>query len=137
VARKQPELLAEKIRQGIPDSLRRLIWQSISKSKSSDLEEIYDKLLKENTPYEKIIRRDLSRTFPDHDYFKDSNGEGQESLFNVMKVYSLYDKDLGYCQGLSFIVGPLLLKVNIIILLLIYIIYLYIFNLLLIYYLNL
>ncbi|KAL6622268.1 RabGAP/TBC [Neocallimastix californiae] len=110
VARKQPELLAEKIRQGIPDSLRRLIWQSISKSKSSDLEEIYDKLLKENTPYEKIIRRDLSRTFPDHDYFKDSNGEGQESLFNVMKVYSLYDKDLGYCQGLSFIVGPLLLK---------------------------
>eukprot|EP00833_Pecoramyces_ruminatium_P006157 jgi/Orpsp1_1/1180189/evm.model.c7180000072448.1 len=110
VARKQTSLLTKKIRQGIPDSLRGTLWQLISKSKNQELEETYAELLKENTTYEKIIRRDLSRTFPDHDYFKDSEGPGQESLFNVMKVYSLYDKDLGYCQGLSFIVGPLLLN---------------------------
>ncbi|ORX79263.1 RabGAP/TBC [Anaeromyces robustus] len=110
IARKQPSLLTKKIRQGIPDSLRGTLWQLISKSKNHDLEETYAELLKENTTYEKIIRRDLSRTFPDHEYFKDSTGEGQESLFNVMKVYSLYDKELGYCQGLSFIVGPLLLN---------------------------
>jgi len=110
VARKQPALLTKKIRQGIPDSLRGPLWQVMSKSKNHDLEQIYAELLKENTTYEKIIRRDLSRTFPDHEYFKDNEGEGQESLFNVMKVYSLYDTELGYCQGLSFIVGPLLLN---------------------------
>jgi len=112
VARKQTSLLTKKIRQGIPDSLRGTLWQLISKSKNQELEKTYAELLKENTTYEKIIRRDISRTFPDHDFFKDSEGQGQESLFNVMKVYSLYDKDLGYCQGLSFIVGPLLLNVN-------------------------
>jgi cell division protein FtsB len=110
VARKQTSLLTKKIRQGIPDSLRGTLWQLISKSKNQELEKTYAELLKENTTYEKIIRRDISRTFPDHDFFKDSEGQGQESLFNVMKVYSLYDKDLGYCQGLSFIVGPLLLN---------------------------
>jgi len=110
VARKQTSLLTKKIRQGIPDSLRGTLWQLISKSKNQELEQTYAELLKENTTYEKIIRRDLSRTFPDHEYFKDSEGQGQESLFNVMKVYSLYDRSLGYCQGLSFIVGPLLLN---------------------------
>jgi len=110
IARKQPALLTKKIRQGIPDSLRGTLWQLISKSKNPELEQTYAELLKENTTYEKIIRRDLSRTFPEHKFFKDKDGVGQESLFNVMKVYSLYDTELGYCQGLSFIVGPLLLN---------------------------
>ncbi len=111
IARKQPALLTKKIRQGIPDSLRGTLWQLISKSKNQELEQTYAELLKENTTYEKIIRRDLSRTFPEHKFFKEKDGIGQESLFNVMKVYSLYDTELGYCQGLSFIVGPLLLNV--------------------------
>lgn len=32
--------------------------------------------------------------------------------FNVVKAYSLYDEDVGYTQGLQFIVGPLLLNVR-------------------------
>ena len=31
---------------------------------------------------------------------------------NVVKAYSLYDEEVGYCQGLQFIVGPLLLNVS-------------------------
>lgn len=26
-------------------------------------------------------------------------GVGQENLFNVVKAYSLYDEEVGYCQG--------------------------------------
>lgn len=32
--------------------------------------------------------------------------------FNVVKAYSLYDEEVGYTQGLQFIVGPLLLNVR-------------------------
>lgn len=34
------------------------------------------------------------------------------SLFNLLKAYSLLDKDVGYCQGLSFVAGILLLHVD-------------------------
>lgn len=32
--------------------------------------------------------------------------------FNVVKAYSIYDEEVGYTQGLQFIVGPLLLNVS-------------------------
>ena len=37
---------------------------------------------------------------------------GQESLFNVMKAYSIHDREVGYCQGSAFIVGLLLMEVS-------------------------
>ena len=37
---------------------------------------------------EKVIRRDIARTYPEHDFFREKDGLGQESLFNVMKVWS-------------------------------------------------
>ena len=52
------------------------------------------------------------RTFPHHDYFTDGQGIGQENLFNVLKAYSLYDTEVGYCQGLPFVVAILLLNVR-------------------------
>lgn len=36
-----------------------------------------------------MIKRDIARTFPDHSFFKDKDGIGQGTLFNVIKV-SLY-----------------------------------------------
>lgn len=73
---------------------------------------------------EKVIRRDIARTYPEHDFFKEKDGLGQESLFNVMKAYSLHDREVGYCQGSGFIVGLLLMQVRLI-LQLIYTIFLY------------
>ena len=89
-----------------------MIWQLMSKSKDVELETIYAQLLKKTSVHEKLIMRDLNRTFPKHEYFRDQNGIGQEGLFNVVKAYSLYDKEVGYCQGISFVVGPLLLNVS-------------------------
>lgn len=59
-----------------------------------------------------MIRRDIARTYPEHDFFKEKDGLGQESLFNVMKAYSLHDREVGYCQGSGFIVGLLLMQVS-------------------------
>ncbi|CAO3691715.1 unnamed protein product [Umbelopsis ramanniana] len=109
VAKTHPKELSKNIQQGIPPALRGMIWQLFSKSKDPELEEQYMRLLKEDSVYEKAILRDLPRTFPKHDYFE-KDGPGQQALFNVVKAYSLYDTDVGYCQGLAFIVGPLLLN---------------------------
>lgn len=74
------------------------------------MEIIYAYYLRQTSSHEKQIRKDLSRTFPEQDYFRDGKGVGQENLFNVVKAYSLYDEECGYCQGMQFIVGPLLLN---------------------------
>ncbi|KAF9345794.1 hypothetical protein BGX34_004456 [Mortierella sp. NVP85] len=112
VARKLPHLLAARVRQGLPSKLRGLIWQSMSQASSTYLETMYTQLLKEQSPYERIIQRDLARTFPQIDMFKEEGGKGQEGLRNILKAYSLYDPHVGYCQGLGFLVGPLLMNMD-------------------------
>jgi ecotropic viral integration site 5 protein len=101
--------LKEYIRKGIPLYLRPLAWQYLSSSNMTDLKEKFKDYLKKPSICEKIIRRDVDRTYPDQELFK--NGNGQESLFNIMKAYSIYDQEVGYCQGSAFICGLLLLQV--------------------------
>ena len=54
---------------------------------------------------------DLCRTFPKHRQFRESLAQstGQKSLYNVLKAYCLLDTEVGYCQGLSFVVGLILI----------------------------
>lgn len=111
VVKKSPKQLTVMIQKGVPPAIRGLIWQLLAQSKDAQLEATYADLLKETSSHEKQIQRDMSRTFPNHEYFQ-AEGLGQESLFNVVKAYSLYDAEVGYCQGLSFVVGPLLLNVS-------------------------
>lgn len=112
-ARSQPEAVRHHLILGIPPAVRGLLWQIISRSRNNgELESEYRELLKRVSPHEKAIRRDLSRTFPAHEFFQEQLGQGQEALFNVIKAYSLFDQEVGYCQGLPFVVGCLLLNVS-------------------------
>ncbi|AAW46271.1 hypothetical protein CNBK2500 [Cryptococcus deneoformans B-3501A] len=110
VALARPKDLSKAIQQGVPPVIRGAVWQLMSSSKSLDLEEAYKALLKLSSPHEKAIMKDLNRTFPNHKYFKEGGGVGQEGLFMVVKAYSLYDQEVGYTQGLAFIVAALLLN---------------------------
>ncbi|KAJ3790763.1 rab-GTPase-TBC domain-containing protein [Lentinula aff. detonsa] len=109
-ASERSEELAHAIAKGIPSTLRGMMWQLMAASKDPELESTYLKLLKESSIHEKAILRDLGRTFPHHDYFTDGQGIGQENLYNVLKAYSIYDPQVGYCQGLPFVVAILLLN---------------------------
>ncbi|TPX59646.1 hypothetical protein SpCBS45565_g07692 [Spizellomyces sp. 'palustris'] len=108
--RKHPRTFTRKLHQGIPDSLRGMVWQLICKGKDPDLENQYATLITRTSIHEKVIQRDLARTFPKHERFQEPGGPGQESLFNIIKAYSLYDPEIGYCQGIAFVVGALLLN---------------------------
>ncbi|CAO1614314.1 unnamed protein product [Sympodiomycopsis kandeliae] len=109
VAQQNPRDLSRAIQAGIPEQLRGLCWQLLSASKDEEMEIIYAYNIRQSSSHEKQIRKDLNRTFPEQEYFKDGKGIGQENLFNVVKAYSLYDEECGYCQGMQFIVGPLLM----------------------------
>ncbi|KAG5992870.1 hypothetical protein E4U43_003638 [Claviceps pusilla] len=108
-AARLPTLLSNKIRKGIPPPLRGVVWQSMSGARDSLLEEQYDRFCGESSPYELLIGKDLGRSFPGVDMFREPDGDGQRMLGKVLKSFSLYDTKIGYCQGLAFLVGPLLM----------------------------
>lgn len=72
------------------------------KKKKEDVEKI-DRL-------EKTIRRDLgARTA----YSKFAAAQGlQEGLYGVCKAYALFDEEVGYAQGMNFLIMPLLFNVS-------------------------
>lgn len=120
------EVLLQAIRQGVPRSKRGEVWMFLAEQyamnrapPSGDVvaefpnyNVPYDALLKNLTEHQHAIFIDLGRTFPNHNYYKQPLGLGQLSLFNLLKAYSILDPELGYCQGLGFICGVLLLHVS-------------------------
>ncbi|KAI0390966.1 rab-GTPase-TBC domain-containing protein [Xylariaceae sp. FL0594] len=108
-AARLPTLLSNKIRKGIPPPLRGVVWQSMAGARDAVLLEQFQRLSGESSPYEGIIGKDLGRSFPGVDMFRDPDGDGQRMLGRVLKCFSLYDHKIGYCQGLAFLVGPLLM----------------------------
>lgn len=107
-----PTLTTTKIRSGIPPPLRGVVWSSMAGARDRDLEDAFEKLVNEKSPYEGIINKDVGRSFPGVELFRDAEGEGQKMLGRVLKCFSLQDKDIGYCQGLGFLVGPLLMNMG-------------------------
>ncbi|XP_074077773.1 ecotropic viral integration site 5 protein homolog isoform X4 [Macrotis lagotis] len=110
VRKKKEKQVKELVRKGIPHHFRAIVWQLLCNAQSMPIKDQYSELLKMTSPCEKLIRRDIARTYPEHDFFKEKDSLGQEVLFNVMKAYSLVDREVGYCQGSAFIVGLLLMQ---------------------------
>ncbi|XP_064311573.1 ecotropic viral integration site 5 protein homolog isoform X5 [Phalacrocorax carbo] len=108
--KKKEKQVKELVRKGIPHHFRAIVWQLLCSAQSMPIKDQYSELLKMTSPCEKLIRRDIARTYPEHDFFKEKDSLGQEVLFNVMKAYSLVDREVGYCQGSAFIVGLLLMQ---------------------------
>ncbi|XP_052850676.1 ecotropic viral integration site 5 ortholog isoform X4 [Drosophila gunungcola] len=106
--RKNP-CVGELVRRGIPHHFRAIVWQQLSGAAEADKKQ-YAEYIKATSACEKVIRRDIARTYPEVEFFKEKDGPGQEALFNVIKAYSLHDREVGYCQGSGFIVGLLLMQ---------------------------
>ncbi|XP_029288015.1 TBC1 domain family member 1 isoform X2 [Cottoperca gobio] len=115
------EIIHAAVAQGVPRQHRGEIWKFLSEqyllrqavpSRPPANHSPYKELLKQLTSQQHAILIDLGRTFPTHPYFQAQLGAGQLSLYNLLKAYSLLDPEVGYCQGLSFIAGVLLLHMG-------------------------
>ena len=118
------EKLKQLVRQGIPRQYRCNVWMDVSgaKTKMKNNPGLFDELIgKSGKTYESvkdtngeyhldIIKRDLPRTFPENSKFSD--GVMRNNLQDILLAFALYKPDIGYCQGLNFIAGSLLLALQ-------------------------
>lgn len=107
-----PTLTSNKIRGGVPPPLRGVVWPSIANARDAHLHAEFQRLANEPSPYDGIIGKDVGRSFPNVDMFREAGGEGQRMLGRVLKAFSLHDEAIGYCQGLGFVAGPLLMHMS-------------------------
>lgn len=114
---KNTEKFHRRIYKGIPLQLRGEVWAlllEIPKMKE-ETRDLYSKLkhrARGCSPDIRQIDLDVNRTFRDHIMFRDRYGVKQQSLFHVLAAYSIYNTEVGYCQGMSQITALLLMYMN-------------------------
>lgn len=103
------------VRKGVPGKHRKGVWLQVSgaaqlRTKEPDL---YLDLVQrplQSTVVRDQIRADLPRTFPDNCHFDSSRPDNmQAGLYNVLHAFALVNPGIGYCQGLNYVAGLLLL----------------------------
>ena len=106
--------LKSRTRKGIPDNLRSYVWQLFAGKDKLVIKGLFEKLDKEpiNKNSELSIIKDLDRTYPLCQLFKEKYGKGQRNLFRVLSNYSKYNKNIGYVQGLGYLAALFLIYMD-------------------------
>ena len=106
--------LKSRTRKGIPDSLRSIVWQLFAESQKLFQKNLFENLDKQELDKETegVIIKDLDRTFPSCQLFKEKYGVGQRKLYRVLANYSKFNKVLGYVQGMGYLVAIFLLYMD-------------------------
>ncbi|XP_055010589.1 growth hormone-regulated TBC protein 1-A [Boleophthalmus pectinirostris] len=102
------------VRKGIPNEHRSLIWMMASGAQDQMEKNpgFYQSLLsaQQDPKLLETISTDLNRTFPDNINFRKMSDQCQlKSLYNVLRAYGHHNQAVGYCQGMNFIAGYLLI----------------------------
>jgi hypothetical protein len=98
------------LQQGIPYQLRSVIWRRLFLTNYNNEVPQTSLLVYKNFQHSynsetsDQIKKDLNRTFGIDFFHDDANSKELEIILNV---YANYDVELGYCQGLLFLVGSL------------------------------
>ncbi|SCO66393.1 GTPase-activating protein, putative [Plasmodium vivax] len=100
-----------RVKRGIPQKYRWKVWFQITNSKIllNKFQKKYYFLSKKKSNYTNLIMIDISRTFPELLIF---DKYAQEQLFRILNAYSNFEPSVGYCQGMNFLVGLLLIVSN-------------------------
>eukprot|EP00002_Diphylleia_rotans_P037983 TRINITY_DN8569_c0_g1_i3.p1 TRINITY_DN8569_c0_g1~~TRINITY_DN8569_c0_g1_i3.p1 ORF type:complete len:270 (+),score=50.85 TRINITY_DN8569_c0_g1_i3:52-861(+) len=104
---KKPKKVYLRLRKGVPDRLRAKVWQRLIEL-GATLEKNgnkFEELSATTSHCEAEIERDIRRTFPSNMIIQ----RCEHNLMNVLRAYSNYDTEVGYCQGMGFITGLFLI----------------------------
>ncbi|KAJ3587800.1 hypothetical protein NHX12_011396 [Muraenolepis orangiensis] len=111
---KKNNKVKEQCQKGIPASLRAKCWPLLSGATehmrgNKDLYLCLDSTAALQS-WVDVIERDLDRQFPFHEMFVSKDGHGQRGLFRVLKAYTQYQPDEGYCQAQGPVAAVLLMN---------------------------
>ena len=122
-----PQDFIHSMQNGLPNSFRLISWNIINNINiySNDINfVINNNIYNANNLYKKfllkfldkaksdLIYRDIKRTYPLQNYDsinKTKKDNDEKSLYNILKAFWNIDEEIGYCQGMNYISGFLLL----------------------------
>lgn len=112
-----PPKLEKRVRKGIPESVRGEVWRRLLGVPTVLIEQEgkYQEMLTFGLENSKDIRQidlDVNRTYRNHIMFRDRYSTKQCMLFRVLVAYSIYNSEIGYCQGMSHVAALLLMYMN-------------------------
>ncbi|XP_004713771.1 carabin [Echinops telfairi] len=100
-------------RKGIPSALRARCWPLLCGAHvcQENHPRTYQELASApgDPQWMETIGRDLHRQFPLHEMFVSPQGHGQQGLLQVLKAYTLYRPEQGYCQAQGPVASVLLM----------------------------
>ena len=123
------ESILNNLQLGTPDSFRLMTWNIVNNicylnnlniifdNQNYNSHEFYNKFLYKELDKSKsdLIYRDIKRTFPFQNYNsinKKKKELNEASLYNVLKAFWNIDDEIGYCQGMNYITGFLLINTD-------------------------
>jgi USP6 N-terminal-like protein len=113
------EKLQKRIYKGIPDKVRNAVWPKLlnlsevmGDNKNKNTYQGMLKLAREHGTEARQIDSDVNRQFRENMFFRERYNLKQQQLFNVLVAYSVYNSEVGYCQGMSTLAGMLLMYLD-------------------------
>ncbi|XP_076466925.1 USP6 N-terminal-like protein [Babylonia areolata] len=111
------EKLVRRVYKGIPDRLRGEVWLRLLDVARVKEEQkgVYLKMRNRARLQSTFIHQidlDVNRTFRNHIMFRERYGVKQQALFHVLAAYSVYNTEVGYCQGMNEIAALILMYTN-------------------------
>ncbi|XP_059055502.1 TBC1 domain family member 15 isoform X2 [Achroia grisella] len=82
----------------------KLQWRTMTEGQENRFTEYRDR--------KSLVEKDVNRTDRTHPYFAGDNNENLVTLQDILMTYVMYNFDLGYVQGMSDILAPLLLLLD-------------------------
>lgn len=109
--------LTRRIFKGIPNSLRHRVWYKLLDIDAQKRAQngVYEKMKESGRKYSLDLRQidlDINRTFRDNVAYRKRYCQRQVQLYNVLVAYSIYNTEIGYCQGMSGITALLLMYLS-------------------------
>eukprot|EP00927_Polykrikos_kofoidii_P071585 TRINITY_DN67844_c0_g1_i1.p1 TRINITY_DN67844_c0_g1~~TRINITY_DN67844_c0_g1_i1.p1 ORF type:complete len:466 (-),score=77.97 TRINITY_DN67844_c0_g1_i1:76-1473(-) len=104
--RHYPDRFHRRVRRGIPSRFRWQVWKAAVHFQEYEMPVDFRDLSHRRNDWTHAIETDIGRTFPELEAFDDCQ---QQRLLRVLNAYASYNPEVGYCQGMNFVAGLLLL----------------------------
>jgi len=116
-ASKNHDRMVDRVWKGVPERFRGRLWSilldldRIKLEQQGKYQEMKD-IARKFSPDIRQIDLDVNRTYRDHIMFRERYNTRQQDLFHVLAAYSMFNTEVGYCQGMSQVAALLLMYLN-------------------------